>query len=371
MPTLYVNQPNSVLRVSSDTLRVTSGHAAGADDRELLRVECHRVEAVVVCGRVHVTADALRHCLARGIAVAFLSSTGKFLGRCAPPEGKAADLPLLQFRRLADARRRLGYAKLTIAAKILNAREVLKGLRSNHPHPGLAAAMRELGAALGKVRSAPDAAALMGVEGNAARAYFAALPGAFRGKIQFAARRQHPAPDPANALLSFAYVLLGNRIASLLAARGLWAEIGNFHEPLPGRASLALDMLEEFRAPVVDRFVLRLCNLNVMRPEMFRPDGEGGVRLEPAHQKAFFREWEKCLNEPLRGGAGTVCQTLECQVDRYAMSLRGKRAYRPFVLGGEAPEPPHDAQGPSQHGHRRPQSRDHRGGPGQGHEERP
>lgn len=333
MPTLYVTQPNTVVRVSGDTLRVTAGHRDGGKDEEILRVECHRLENVLVFGRVHVTADALRHCLAKGIGISFFSKNGKFLGQCTPPRALSADLPWRQLQMLGNPARRLAFAKFFIAAKVQNSRTVLQGLRSNYPAAEISAAIKSLGAVLEKVKKASGNEELLGIEGNAAKIYFAAFPAVFRGEIAFSARRQHPAPDPANALLSFAYVILGNKIAGMLQGRGLLPDVGNFHELRAGRASLALDMLEEFRAAVVDRFVLRLCNLRIMRPEMFMPDDGGGVRLESAAQKVFFAEWEKWLNQPLRGGEATVLKTLEKQINLYAAALRRKSVYRPFIFG--------------------------------------
>ena len=108
-------------------------------------------------------------------------------------------------------------------------------------------------------------------------------------------------------MLSFGYVLLGDLLAGMLEARGLDPALGFFHEPRPGRPSLALDLLEEFRHPVVDRFVLRVSNLRILRPTMFEPDEPdeldeteaGGVRLTRDGLKRFFRAWEKHLSRPL------------------------------------------------------------------------
>src|SRR5262249_17738051 len=144
--------------------------------------------------------------------------------------------------------------------------------------------------------------ALLGLEGSGARAYFQALSAAFLGDIGFTGRAHRPPPDPANALLSLAYTLLTNALAGLLEARGLDPRMGFFHEVHGARPRLALDLVEEFRHPVADRFVLRLCNLRIMRPELFEPDPEhaGGVRLTRPAYRRFFQEWEKFLREPLR-----------------------------------------------------------------------
>jgi CRISPR-associated protein Cas1 len=141
-------------------------------------------------------------------------------------------------------------------------------------------------------------------------------------------------------LLSLGYVLLGNHLAGLLEARGLDPALGFFHEVRPGRPALALDLLEEFRHPVVDRFVLRACNLRVFRPGAFEPDPErpGGVRLDRQGLRRFFAEWETFLLRPVRERDGAepvpVRPLLRRQVERLAADLRGGAAYRPLAYAG-------------------------------------
>ena len=170
--------------------------------------------------------------------------------------------------------------------------------------------------------------------------YFEALKSAFRGDISFPGRRRRPPPDPANAVLSFGYVLLNNLLAGMLEARGLDPAIGFLHEPRAGRPSLALDLLEELRHPLVDRFVLRNCNLRAFKPELFEPDERrpGGVRLTRQGLKKFFFQWEKFLLRelPEQGAEERITTTslLRRQVDRIAADLRGQAPYEPFLYGG-------------------------------------
>jgi CRISPR-associated protein Cas1 len=140
-------------------------------------------------------------------------------------------------------------------------------------------------------------------------------------------------------LLSFGYVLLGNLLAGRLEARGLDPAIGFFHEVHPGRPSLALDLLEELRHPVVDRFVVRACNLRMLRAEHFEPDPDrpGGVRATRAGLKIVLAEWEKHLLKPLRDAEGgekiAVRPLMDRQIERLVADLRGKAHYRPFLYG--------------------------------------
>jgi CRISPR-associated protein Cas1 len=157
--------------------------------------------------------------------------------------------------------------------------------------------------------------------------------------MPFVGRARRPSPDPVNALLSFGYVLLGLRLSGLIEALGLDPAIGFLHDLRPGRDSLALDLLEELRHPVVDLFVLRLCNLAMMRPENFEPDPDrpGGVRLRQDDLKRFLQFWEEWLDKPLpEEGAASISPThlLRRQVERLADDLRGGAPYRPFRFRG-------------------------------------
>lgn len=229
-----------------------------------------------------------------------------------------------------------------MAAKLANASQVLRGARSNYASDELTAAMQALADSESKVADCVDAGQLLGIEGTGARHYFGGLSSAFRADIRFAARARRPPPDPANSLLSFGYVLLSNRIAGLLEARGADPCLGFFHELRPGRPSLALDLLEELRHPVVDRLVLRLCNLRKVRPDHFEEDPErpGGVKLTVEGRRLFLEEWETHLARPLREvGVGAdqrldVHRLVQRQVDRMVADLRGGETYRPYRFGG-------------------------------------
>jgi CRISPR-associated protein Cas1 len=296
------------------------------------------LEALALLGGVHITANALHECLDRGIAVAWLSRGGRMRGRAVPALPRCADLRLAQYRECTHRGHALCRARRLVSAKMASAATLLKSVNDNHPSPELRSAIASLREGIERAGGAADLDCLRGHEGAGARAYFAGLRLAFRGAIRFQGRNRRPPTDPANALLSLGYVLLSIRIASLLEARGLDPALGFFHEIHPGRDSLALDLLEEFRHPVVDRTILRLCNLGTLAPEHFEPDTErpGGVRLTRKGQKIFFPAWEASLRTPIRelGASDPIAPVdlLVRQIDALAMSLRrgDPDAYNPF-----------------------------------------
>jgi len=346
MSTLYLTEPRGTLRLLTGALVVTrDGDAGGSPPRRevLLTVPPHQIETVALVGDVHITADATQFCLREGIGVAWLSRTGKLLGRVVPESSRCADLRLAQYGAAMSAEGRLERARAVVAAKLRNAARVLVELFENYPEtPVPGEADRALVDLADRVATANSLDVLRGLEGAGARRYFQALVEACRGDLGFSGREQYPPPDPLNAMLSLGYVLLGNRLAALLEARGLDPALGFFHEPRSGRPSLALDLLEEFRHPVVDRCVWRLANLRVFRAEHFEPDPEraGGMRFTPPALKRFFGEWEKCLARPLRdrdeAAPAATTSLLRRQVERLAADLRGTMPYRPLEFTGHA-----------------------------------
>lgn len=338
MPTLYVTLPGAVVRKSAKSLVVTvdSTDADGTPRREEIEeVEPHRVELIMLFGRTHITSSATKFCLRQGIDLAWLTRGGRLLGRVVSETSRSAEVRLAQYRRATDENYRFALARKIVAAKTQNGLTVLRALQSNrHGDERLMEAINDLQHSIDDIADATNIESLLGFEGMAARHYFAGLERGFVGDIVFAGRAKRPPPDPANALLSFGYVLLGNRIASLIEANGLDPAIGFYHELRPGRTSLALDLVEELRGPVVDRFVLRLCNLRIVRPDMFVRDSEdGGVQLTRSGLRTFFTHWEKNLARPMREEGIEIPQPVDRiirrQVERLASDLRGGAPYEP------------------------------------------
>ena len=339
MTVLYITEPGAVLRRDGESWVVTAAPERGARN-VVARILGHQLQAAILVGRVHATTEALHLCLVHAIMLAWLDRGGRFLGRLAPRQNRSAEPRLAQYRLALDPAGRLARAKAVAGAKVANAAAVLRRLQSNRP------GLTELGQTIGAlaecqraIAAAPDPPALLGTEGMAARSYFAALRITFPPAMPFAGRARRPPPDPVNALLSLGYVLLGLRLSGLIEALGLDPAIGFLHDLRPGRDSLALDLLEELRHPVVDLLVLRLCNLAMMRPENFEPDPDrpSGVRLCQEDLKRFLQLWEEWLDRPLpEQGAASISPAaiVRRQVERLADDLRGGALYRPFRFRG-------------------------------------
>lgn len=289
MAVLYLTEDGSVLRKRGERLIVEK------DGKELLEVELRNLTAVLMLSGVQVTTQALVEMLEFGVEFAIMSHRGKLLGQLTPPSARNIILRKAQFAKETDKEFALLQAREVVAAKVSNSKEVLTryawdGLGDKN---ALQDGIAKLEALSKAIPSSRDAAQLLGLEGSSAAVYWKAFGTLFKSPgVVFAGRRKHPPPDPVNSLLSFGYALLTNALHSLLDGVGFDPFLGFFHEEVYGRPSLALDLVEPFRAPVVDRFVVKAFNLGVLKPSDFAPADEGGVRLTKEALRTFFAQWE-------------------------------------------------------------------------------
>lgn len=299
--TLYVNTPESYLRLDNDTLRVLVG------DDTRLRVPLHHLQAVVCFGRVGVSVPLMHRLADECVALVLMDDNGRFKARL---EGATSGNVLLrraQHNQSQDLAFCLELARACVAGKVRNSRHVLlRGAREAKVPDDAAALTRgaqDLAATLRALPQASDLDALRGLEGEAARQYFGRLPHLVRPDLreQFAmdGRSRRPPRDRFNALLSFLYAMWMNDCRSALEAVGLDPQVGYLHALRPGRAALALDLMEEFR-PLADRLALTLVNRGQIRPTDFSVREGGGVSLSPDGRKAVVVAYQERKQEVLQ-----------------------------------------------------------------------
>jgi CRISPR-associated protein Cas1 len=152
--------------------------------------------------------------------------------------------------------------------------------------------------------------------------------------LGFEERNRRPPKDPVNALLSLCYVVLGAELQALLDGMGFDPYLGVFHDLDYGRPSLALDLLEEFRPAIVDRFVIELVNLRVLEADDFSTSPEDGVVLALEGKRTFFRRWEEWLATPFtrEDEATSPRQLFRRQAERLARAIVDGEPYEGFRL---------------------------------------
>ena len=298
--TLYVTLEKAYLHLDHDTIRVEEEHETR------LRVPLHHLGGVVCFGNTLVS-PALMHRLADdGKALVLLDGNGRFKARL---EGGVSGNVLLrrdQFARIDQPEFAVPVARAVVAGKIRNARtSLMRGAREakqSTDTEALAAAARGLAASLRALPVAADLDAVRGVEGEAARRYFAAMNLLVRADLrpEFAmdGRTRRPPRDRLNALMSFVYALLTNDCRSALEAVGLDPQVGFLHALRPGRAALALDLMEEFR-PIVDRLALTLVNRGQLAARDFELREGGAVNLRADARKTVLVAYQERKQEKL------------------------------------------------------------------------
>ncbi len=336
MATLYITEQGSILRKTGDRIIVEK------DDQTLLEVPCHKVDAVLIFGAVQVTIQALSELLEHGIELALFTRHGRLKGQLTPIKSKNIVLRMAQFERARDPVFVLQTARAVVGAKIGNAMTVLRRFAYNHPERKavLDAEIMRLDAHLAGIDRVPDLNSLNGLEGIAGRAYFAGLAQMILADLAFPGRRRRPAPDPINALLSFGYTLIGNELHSLLDGMGFDPYLGFLHQIDYGRPSLALDLLEEFRHPLVDRLMLTLINKGILKEADFALDpASGSMYLTPEAMKVYFRHFERwMLEERIDSPDGQKLgfrRAFQLQAHRMADAIRDGKVYQPFRYGDQ------------------------------------
>ncbi|WIM06022.1 MAG: type I-C CRISPR-associated endonuclease Cas1c [Candidatus Nitricoxidivorans perseverans] len=299
--TLYVTQPESYLHLDNDTLRIEIEHETR------LRVPLHHLSAVICFGHVLVSPILMHRLADEGKSLVLLDSHGRFKARLEGPVSGNVLLRQAQHRRTAATDFCVTVAKACIAGKLKNCRQVLqRGARETgreDDNAALADTADELTRALARLEHAPDLDAVRGIEGDAAKRYFAALPLIVRPDARSAftlsGRTRRPPLDRMNALLSFLYAMLMNDARSAIESVGLDPQIGFLHAVRPGRAALALDLMEEFRPLLADRLALTLINRRQLDADDFVEHPGGAVTLKDDARKEVVTAYQERKQETL------------------------------------------------------------------------
>ncbi len=287
-----------------NTLYITSegawAHKDGAnvvvdvDGAERGRAPLHLLGAIICFGQVGVSPQLMYACAEAGVCITYLGYSGRFLARVEGPISGNVLLRRAQHERtLKDP---LPIARSMVAAKTANQRAVIRRqMRDYGDETGnLGLAERRLSDAARLSLNTSELEVLRGLEGEGANAYFGIFGQIIRvAGLEFKGRSRRPPLDPPNALLSFLYVLLAADCRAALESVGLDPQMGFLHRDRPGRPSLALDLMEEFRAPMADRLCLSLLNRRQIKQSDFEVKETGGVFLKEEARKTVLSAWQE------------------------------------------------------------------------------
>lgn len=334
--TLYIQTQGTYLRREGETV------VAENDGEVKLRLPIHTLQGIVAFGNVMASPFLLGLCAERGVCVSFLTESGRFMARVTGAVTGNVLLRLSQMRAYEDKARKGDIARSFLIGKLMNSRNVLlRRIRDHGDSAQLSDAVEKIADVVRRVKeSPPDAERLRGLEGEAGAIYFGCfneLVVAQEDDFSIESRNRRPPMDPMNALLSYLYTLLAHDCRGALEGVGLDPQIGYLHELRSGRPSLALDLMEEFRAVVADRTALSLVNLRQIGIKDFRKTESGAVEMSDNARKTVLMAWQKkkqeILKHPFLGEKMSVGLLPHIQALLLARHLRGDLdAYPPFLL---------------------------------------
>ncbi|TWT35612.1 CRISPR-associated protein Cas4/endonuclease Cas1 fusion [Posidoniimonas corsicana] len=317
--------------------------AVRIEKKTRLRVPLHNLDAITCFGRVGLSPQLMAACAEAGVSLSLLSESGRFRAAVVGYSPGNVLLRRQQYRAADDEKATCEAARSFVLGKLGNCRTVLNraarddatGERADR----LSRSAKRMGASIVEAKAADSTDRLRGIEGEAALQYFATfdtLRTSGGGDFAFRGRSRRPPLDRINALLSFVYTLLMSDVRSACESVGLDAAVGFLHRDRPGRPGLALDLMEEFRPWLADRFVLTLINRGQVRPNDFQTVESGAVLMKEKARKDLLVAWQNRKQEETThtflGERCTIGLVIHLQARLFARYLRGDiDAYPPYL----------------------------------------
>ncbi|CAK0761259.1 CRISPR-associated endonuclease Cas1 1 [Gammaproteobacteria bacterium] len=336
--TLYVTTQGAYLTKDGETVLVK------VENEIRLRLPIHTLNGIVCFGVISASPALMGMCCERDVTISFLSENGHFLARVQGPVSGNVLLRREQYRRSDDPIRSAAIARWLVAAKVTNSRVVLQRVLRDHPETFGAESLQKNQQHLKHLlqelrRNNTSLESIRGWEGEAAHAYFSVFDHLIitqKEAFHFSERSRRPPLDNINALLSFLYTLIVHDVSAALESVGLDPQVGYLHRDRPGRPSLALDLMEEFRAYLADRLALSLINRHQVSQKGFKTTESGAVTMDDDTRKIVIVAYQErkreeithpFLNETIQIGLLPYVQAM-----LFARYLRGDLdAYPPFV----------------------------------------
>jgi CRISPR-associated protein Cas1 len=333
MSSLYVVEQGTYLQKEQGRLVVK------APQGESFEVPIREIERILVFGNVQLSTAVIGTCLGLRIPIIFLSQMGEYKGHLWSAETTDIAVEARQFERQHEAEFCEQVARNIVAGKLWNSKIFLLRQNRKRRSPDVKVAIERIDTMMQTLQDHQLRLTLekiRGYEGAAANHYFQSFPKLItHPDFEWQGRNFHPPTDPVNSLLSFGYTLLFNNVFSLLIAEGLNPYLGHLHGAERQKAYLAFDLMEEFRSPIVDTFVMRLINQKIIRPSDFTwPQENGGVYLTGPARRIFLKHFEQRITEqvshPDVKEAVTYRRVIQLQLQRYKKVLLGNGSYEPF-----------------------------------------
>jgi CRISP-associated protein Cas1 len=329
MRSLYVSQQNCYVSLQKETLVVKQGESIQG------QVQLPLLEQILIFGKSQVSTQAIRACLWREIPIVYLSRMGYCYGRILPIGRGYRQLSRYQ-QQLTQVER-LITARTIVQGKLKNSRVLLRRQRRRQESELLEKVLQSLEHLVSQAGTADNCDRLMGFEGAGAAQYFSAFGECLTNpEFVFMGRSRRPPGNPVNAMLSFGYQVLWNHLLALIELQGLDPYYACLHEGSERHAALASDLIEEFRAPIVDSLVLWLVNKNVMNAQNDFEYRDGGCYLNDLGRKKYLKAFLQRMEEEVQiddGDKQPRWHLLTTQVKAYKQFVYNPaQIYQPYLI---------------------------------------
>lgn len=297
MRSLYISQQGCYISLDQETLVIKQGKIIQG------QVQLPHLEQILVFGKSQITTQVIRACLWRNIPIAYLSRMGYCYGRILPIERGYRQLS--RYQQQITAVERLVVARHIVQAKLKNSRVILQRQQRRQSSDMIAAAIKSLEYLIEKTSKAITVEQIMGLEGAGASHYFSAFGECINSsEFIFAGRSRRPPGNPVNAMLSFGYQVLWNHLLAMIEIQGLDPYYACLHQGTERHAALASDLIEEFRAPIVDTLVLWLINRRVINAQSDFVHHDGGYYLNDSGRSKYIKAFVQRMEEEIQTDSG-------------------------------------------------------------------
>lgn len=332
MSVIYIKEQGAYVQKSGERIIVTK------KGQTLLDIPVFQVDNVAAIGNVQISTQALHMLMSHGVDVSYFTMSGQYLGITAAESTRNIFLRFEQYRCYMNESKRMNLARCIVDGKIHNQMALIRDYRwtgNDHDWKADLDRMEQIRRTIGQRENSQE---LMGIEGICSQIYFGAfarmLKCDFRNDAYtFRGRNRRPPKDPVNVILSLAYTFLTREVCSILEAESFEPYLGFLHGIRYGRKSLALDLMEEFRQPAIDRLALMLFNKQMLGVYDFESDEDGRVILTEDGYKTFCREYERWMSGRNSNSRDSSFRNrIKQQVAAFRRTIQNDEPYVPFSL---------------------------------------
>ncbi len=294
--TVYVCEQGAVIRKTNYRLIVEKS------DQKLLEIPVRYIRRLLLFGNIQVTSQAMAMLMSNGVDVSFLTMQGRLKGKVISNLSKNIYVRVAQHQCWKNQQIRLCLAKKITDRKIESILNTIKHYHRNNNDLKVNEVKDRIVMLKAQLAVKEDINQVMGIEGVATAKYFKVFSQIIKQPFDFISRQRRPAPDPVNSLLSLGYTMITNEMAGVIESHSLDPYLGFLHGIKYGRPSLALDLIEEFRQPMIDIFTVRVLNKKMFKIEDFSISTDGGMFLKEEAFKKYLAAYQKLLQETSKYG---------------------------------------------------------------------